>query len=230
MLTYRVVRAILLTGLKAFFRWGLDGTSRIPRRGPAIVAANHISYFDPLCHAYMIDRAGRWPRFFAKAELWKNPFLRFILKHCRQIPVQRGTGEAGPVEKAIEEIARGNLVVIYPEATITTNTDLTPMRGKTGVARVAIATGAPVIPVAVWGSQWVKPKRRRAVQKFRRLIVMKAGEPMVFDDPGLKSRTDDPGTLHEVTDRIVAELDRLVRELHKVYPEGAAVPEMKDIG
>ena len=220
---YAFARAMLLPFLKLFFRWRLLGAQNIPTSGPVIVACNHISYFDPLCHAYMIDRSGRKCRFFAKAELWKNPFLRFVLTHAHQIPVERGSGEAGPVEKAIEWLGRGELVVIYPEATITTNPDLTPMQGKTGVGRVALATGAPVVPVAVWGSHWVRPKKRKRVHKFRRLIVLKAGEPMRFDD---LAGGDEVEAAREVTDRVVGELDRLVRELHKIYPEGGAVPEL----
>ena len=220
---YAVARALLLPFLKLFFRWRLLGAQNIPKSGPVIVACNHISYFDPLCHAYMIDRAGRKCRFFAKSELWKNPFLRFVLTHAHQIPVERGSGESGPVEKAIEWLGRGELVVIYPEATITTNLDLTPMQGKTGVGRVALATGASVVPVAVWGSHWVRPKKRKPVMKFRRLIALKAGEPLRFDD--LAGREEGEAA-REATDRVVGELDRLVRELHKIYPEGAAVPEL----
>ncbi len=220
---YAVVRALLLPFLRLFFRWRLMGTQNIPRSGPVIVACNHISYFDPLCHAYMIDRSGRKCRFFAKSELWKNLFLRFVLTHAHQIPVERGSGETGPVEKAIEWLQRDELVVIYPEATITTNPDLTPMQGKTGVGRVALATGAPVVPIAVWGSHWVRPKRRKPVQRWRRLIVLKAGEPMRFED--LKDLPEAEAA-REATDRVVGELDRLVRELHKIYPEGGAVPEL----
>ena len=220
---YAFARALLLPFLKLFFRWELIGKENIPRSGPVIVACNHISYFDPLCHAYMIDRSGRKCRFFAKAELWKNPFLRFVLTHAHQIPVERGSGEKGPVEKAVEWLERDELVVIYPESTITTNPDLTPMQGKTGVGRTALATGAPVVPVAVWGSHWVRPKRRKPVRKWRRLIVLKAGEPMHFDD--LKGLPEAEAA-REVTDRVVGELDRLVRELHKIYPEGGAVPEL----
>lgn len=221
---YAFARAVLLPLLRAFCRWWLIGVENIPRSGPVIIAANHISYFDPLCHAYMIDWSGRKARFFAKSELWKNPFLRFILSHAHQIPVQRGTGETGPVEKAVEALGKGELVVIYPEATITTNPDLTPMTGKTGIGRVALATRAPVVPIAVWGSHWVRPKHRKPVHKWRRLIVLKAGEPMRFDDLGGRQ---DAEAVREVTDRVVAELDRLVREIHKIYPEGAAVPELK---
>ena len=220
---YAVARALLLPFLKLFFRWRLLGAQNIPKTGPVIVACNHISYFDPLCHAYMIDRAGRKCRFFAKAELWKNPFLRLVLTHAHQIPVERGSGESGPVEKAIEWLGRGELVVIYPEATITTNLDLTPMQGKTGVGRVALATGAPVVPIAVWGSHWVRPKKRKPVQRFRRLIALKAGEPLRFDDLAGREESE---AAREATDRVVGELDRLVRELHKIYPEGAAVPDL----
>lgn len=220
---YAFARALLLPFLKVFCRWRLLGAQNIPRSGPVIVACNHISYFDPLCHAYMIDRAGRKCRFFAKAELWKNPFLRLVLTHAHQIPVERGSGETGPVEKAIEWLGRGELVVIYPEATITTNPDLTPMQGKTGVGRVALATGAPVVPIAVWGSHWVRPKRRKRSNKLRRVIAVKAGEPMRFDD--LKGR-DEAEAAREVTDRVIGELDRLVRELHKIHPDGGAIPEL----
>ena len=220
---YAVARALLLPFLKLFFSWRLIGRENIPRSGPVIVACNHISYFDPLCHAYMIDRSGRKCRFFAKSELWKNPFLRFVLTHAHQIPVERGSGEKGPVEKAVEWLERGELVVIYPESTITTNPDLTPMQGKTGVGRTALATGAPVVPIAVWGSHWVRPKRRKPVQRWRRLIVLKAGDPMRFDD--LKGLPEAEAA-REATDRVIGELDRLVREVHKIYPDGGAVPEL----
>ena len=221
---YRVVRAILVVLLRAFFRWEFIGLEKIPREGPVIVAANHISYFDPLCHALAIDTAGRTMRFFAKSELWKNKFLKFVLTNANQIPVERGTGETGPIEKAEEALARGELVIIYPEATISRNEDLTPMQGKTGVARVALATGAPVVPIAVWGSHWVKPKHRKPVWKWRRLMMLNVGEPMHF--PGQEHHQDDPAVRREVTDRIVAELDRLVRELHKLHPDGPAVPPL----
>jgi 1-acyl-sn-glycerol-3-phosphate acyltransferase len=211
--------------MKLFFRWKFIGLEKIPPSGPAIIACNHISYFDPLCQGHMIIKAKRRVRFFAKSELWRNPFLKFILSHAHQIPVERGSGESGPVEKAIDVLGEGDVVMIYPEATITTTDDLTPMRGKTGAARVALTTGAPVVPCAVWGSQWVKPKGRVAKLRWRPLIMLNAGDPMTFGD--LVGRQDDHEALREVTDRIMAELERLVRELHKLHPDGAAVPERK---
>ncbi len=222
---YSFTKNTLVAFMKIFFRFRFIGSEKIPRSGPAIIACNHISYFDPLCHGYMIVHAKRRVRFFAKSELWRNPFLKFILTHAKQIPVERGSGEMGPVEKAIEVLREGDVVMIYPEATITTTDDLLPMRGKTGVARVALATGAPVITCAVWGSHWVKPKGRKAVWKWRRLIMVQVGDPMTFGE--YAGRDNDPGALHEITDRIMAELDRMVRELRKLHPDGAAVPGRK---
>lgn len=224
--TYTFARIVLLPLLFLFFRWRIIGLEKIPRRGPAIVAPNHISNLDPLCVGLMIDRAGRRPRFLAKASLWQNPLVRMILAGAKQIPVERGTGGSGPIEAAEAALARGEIVVIYPESTITDTDDVTPKRAtKTGVARLTLATGVPVYPVAVWGAQWLFGKYRKTSYRFRRTIMLSVGDPMTFDE--LRGRIDDPDARRDVTDRIMKEVDRLVRELHAVHPEGAAVPERK---
>lgn len=222
---FAFVIAVLRPLLWLLFRWRMIGLANVPKQGGFVVAANHISYFDPLPHGYFLVRAGRRPRFLAKSELWRNPFLKFILEGCRQIKVQRGTGEHGPVEAAIAAVERGECVFVYPEGTVTRNPDLTPMAAKTGLARIAMATGAPVLPLVVWGSHWVVPKGRVAVHKWRRTIVLRAGETMSFPDAA--GRADDPQAIKEVTERVMAELDRLVREVQKIHPDGAAVPELK---
>ena len=221
---YAIVRNILVPLLRLLFRWKIDGLEKIPRTGPAIIAPNHISNFDPLCTAYLVDRAGRRPRYLAKASLWKNPFMRLIFSGCRQIPVERGTGDLSPTRAAEDALRRGECIVVYPEGTITTNLDLTPMKGKTGVARLTLATGVPVYPVAVWGAQWLIPKGRKWKYRGHRLIMLKVGEPMTFEE--FASGRDDPAALREVTDRVMAEIDRLVRELRKIHPDGGAVPEV----
>ena len=221
---YVIVRSILVSVLRLLFRWKIDGVEKIPRTGPAIVAPNHISNFDQLCTAYLVDRAGRRPRYLANASLWKNPVMRVIFSGCGQIPVERGTGNDSPTRAAEDALRKGEVVVVYPEGTITTNLDLTPMKGKTGVARLTLATGVPVTPVAVWGAQWLIGKGRKWKYRGHRLIMLKIGEPMRFDE--FAGRQDDPDALREVTDRVMAEIDRLVRELRKVHPDGGAVPEL----
>lgn len=222
---YVIVRNILIPLLKVFFRWRIEGLANIPRRGAAILVPNHISNFDPLCVAYLVDAAKRRPRFLGKASLWRVPVLRTILTGGGQIPVERGTGASAPMDAAKSALARGEVVVIYPEATITRNADLTPMRGKKGVARLALAANVPVIPVGQWGAQWLGGKGRAMRYLGHRLIMFKVGEPMTF--PDLAGRDHDDEVLQVVTDRIMAQIDRLVRELHKVHPDGGAVPEPK---
>lgn len=221
---YVLIRNVLVSLLRLFFRWRFIGLEKIPRSGPVIIAPNHISNFDPLCVAFLVDQAGRRPRMLAKASLWSSPMLP-IVKFTRQIPVRRGTGEATPMEAAEAAIAQGECVVIYPEGTITNNPDLMPMRGKTGVARLALATGAPVYPVGVWGAQWLAGKGRAMRYRGHRDMMVSVGDPMRFDD--LLGKQDDADVRREVTDRITAEIERLVRELHKIHPDGGAVPSIK---
>ncbi len=107
--------------------------------------------------------------------------------------------------------------MIYPEATITRNPDFTPMQGKTGIARLTLATGVPVLPVAVWGSQHVLQREGVKSLAFGRPIWLKAGPPLDFSDYEL--RRDEPGILREVTGAVMDELTRLVTDLRSRYPK-----------
>jgi len=111
---YAIVRTILVLFLRLFFRWKFDGLEKIPRTGPVIIAPNHISNFDPLSIAYLVDHSGRRPRFLAKASLWKNPLMRVIFSGCRQIPVERGSCDASPTRAAEDALRRGECIVVYP--------------------------------------------------------------------------------------------------------------------
>jgi 1-acyl-sn-glycerol-3-phosphate acyltransferase len=221
---YRIVRAFLVPFMRLGWRWRFIDLHKIPAEGPVIIAANHISYFDPFSHVLCVNAAGRIQRVFAKAELFKNPILRWILLSAKMIPVKRGSGEQGPVEAARQALSEGSLVVLYPEATLTNRPDLLPMRGKTGVARLALSSGIPVTPVAIWGSQWVIPPGRKKfrIKGWRTLVMLKVGDPMRFDE--LLGRQDDPDARRDVTDRVMKELERLVVDLQGLHPMGAAVP------
>ena len=189
----------------------------IPHDGPVLVAANHISYFDPLAHGYMLVRAGRRPRYLAKKELYGNWFLRNLLEGAKQIPVERGTGSAAPVEAAGKALKDGEVVVVYPEGTVTTNPDFTPMQAKTGIARLTLATDVPVLPMAVWGSQKVWQRDGARSLAFGRPIWLKAGPALDFSR--YDGQESDPAVLREVTDTVMDELSRLVNELRQRYPK-----------
>ena len=224
---YVIVRNAIVVVLRLLYRFRSWGTQEVPPNGPVIIAPNHISNFDPLCIAYLVDRLmGRRPRFLGKASLWRKWYLRIVLDGCGQIPVERGTGDRAPTLAAEAALRRGECIVVYPEATVTTNLDLTPMRGKTGVARLALATGAPVFPVGMWGAQWMLGKGRVWRYRGHRDVYFKVGEPMYFPDHEAKGSGGE--ALREVTDHVMAEVDALVRDLHKVHPDGGAVPPLKD--
>jgi 1-acyl-sn-glycerol-3-phosphate acyltransferase len=200
-----------------WFNWRLEGLEHIPEEGPLLLACNHISYFDPLAHGYMLLKAHRRPRFLTKSELYGNPFMRRLLEGAHQIRVERGTGSQEPLERARRALKDGEAVVIYPEATITRNPDSTPMQGKTGIARLALASEVPVLPIAVWGSRHVWQRDGARSLKFGRPIWLKAGVPMDFSE--YEGRRDDPQTLRTVTDAIMDELTRLVNDLRSRYPK-----------
>src|SRR5213083_3083295 len=101
---YRFAVTALRPPLALWFNWRFEGLEHIPREGPLLVACNHISYFDPLAHGYLLVRAGRRPRFLAKKELYGNTFLRHLLEGAHQIPVERGSGSSAPVMAAMEAL------------------------------------------------------------------------------------------------------------------------------
>jgi len=130
--------------------------------------------------AHYIYEAGRWPRFLGKASLWKVPVLGFLLRKTQQIPVERGSVEAvKSLDSLIQALHEDGVVVIYPEGTTTRQPDLWPMRGKTGAARLALVTGAPVVPMATWGAQRVHDVRTGKISLGRRVAVQVAvGKPV----------------------------------------------------
>jgi 1-acyl-sn-glycerol-3-phosphate acyltransferase len=214
---FTLVHASIRPPVAAWFNWRLEGMEHIPREGPALVAANHISYFDPIAHGYMMVKAGRTPRFLAKRELFDNPFLRVVLSGAKQIPVDRGSGSVAPLAAAVDAIRHGEVVVVYPEATITKDPDCLPMRGKTGIARLALETGVPVLPLAIWGAQHIWQKTGAGDLRFGRPIWLKAGPPLDLSE--FEPSKDELPTLRTVTDTIMDELRRLVLELRAGYPK-----------
>jgi 1-acyl-sn-glycerol-3-phosphate acyltransferase len=213
----RLAETVVLPPIALWFRWTLEGLANIPVEGPALIAGNHISLFDPLAHGYFIEKGGRRPRFLAKTELYRNPILRRVLTGARQIPVRRGSGARAPIDAALAALGEGEVVVVYPESTVTRNRDHSPMQGKTGVARLTLASGIPIIPLAVWGSHKVWQRSGKRSLSFGRPIWVKAGPPIDFsvheEDP------EHPEVLRKVTDHVMGELSLLVDDLRARYPK-----------
>ncbi|HYT40258.1 MAG TPA: lysophospholipid acyltransferase family protein, partial [Acidimicrobiia bacterium] len=171
---YRVMEVLLRPPVRRGLRWRVEGLERIPAEGPVLLASNHLSYFDPIAIANLTDLAGRRVRFLAKAELFRSRILGAALRNMGQIPVERGTGDAGALDAAAAALAAGRCVHVFPEGTI--SDDLDPMAGKTGLARLARAAGVDVVPVGLWGTHRVIPPKGRKAQRFRIPIAVLVGE------------------------------------------------------
>lgn len=191
---------------------------RIPETGGFVIAMNHLSHIDPVTAAYLVYDYGRLPRYLAKAGLWKNKLLAIILDGAGQIPVERESGGSQAFSAAVAAINNGKAVVVYPEATITRDPDLWPMKGKSGAARIALETGCPVIPVGQWGAQNILPpySTKPHLMPPRKKLVQSIGEPVRLADLAAKERT--PEVIAEATDRIMA---AITAELEKIRGEKA---------
>jgi len=209
---YRLAAIILRRPMMLLTRRDWSGAEHLGSGG-AVVVVNHVSYFDPLAFAHFLYDNGRLPRFLAKSALFRLFFIGSVLRGAKQIPVYRDTVDAASAySAAVEAVNNGELVAIYPEATLTRDPDLWPMTGKTGAARVALATGAPVIPVAQWGPQDVLAPYTKSVHLFpRQTMHLKAGPPVDLSE--FEGRPVDTPLLHEVTEKIMTSITQLLEEI-----------------
>ena len=192
---------------------------KIPTTGGVVFVVNHISNLDPISFGQFIAYAGRWPRYLGKASLFRIPVIGRIITACGQIPVERDSrNAAGALARAIAAVQEGKSISIYPEGTITLDPDLWPMTGKTGAARIALATGCPVVPVGQWGVQDIMYGKKASLPKLlpRKTIQMLVGDPVDLDD--LRAQPVTPAVLKEATARIMASLTVLVAELRQEEP------------
>jgi 1-acyl-sn-glycerol-3-phosphate acyltransferase len=214
----RVCVTLLRPPLMALTKRDWHGGDLLPASGGGVIAANHISHADPLTFAHFVYDNGRSPRFLAKAEILEVKGLKWLLSSAGQIPVYRQSRDASlAFRAAVEAVQRGECVIVYPEGTITRDPDLWPMVGKTGAARIALATGGPVIPVAQWGAQdLLAPYAKRLRLLPRKMMHVRAGEPVDLDD--LRGKSITPEVLWTATDRIMA---AITAELEAIRGEQA---------
>jgi len=191
---------------------------RIPARDGVVIAVNHVSKIDPLMLSHLLYDYGRLPRFLAKDGLFRIKGLGWFLRQAGQIPVAReGEDAAAAFAAAVGAVKSGEAVMFYPEGSITRDPDGWPMRGKTGAARVALMSGAPVVPIGQWGAQQTLPAYSSKVSiRPRHIAHYNVGEPVDLDDLRGKEITFD--VLHEATDRIMTAITELVAEIRDEEP------------
>jgi 1-acyl-sn-glycerol-3-phosphate acyltransferase len=217
--TWRTISKIILRpGIRAMMRLDWGGQQHIPAEGATILAANHLSYMDIFAVSLFADSARRYPVFLAKSSLFDIPVIGTIITKLGQLPVYRGQADAALVLKDAELVARsGACVIFYPEATVTRDPDKWPMVSKTGVARLALESGAPVIPVAHWGAQRILPYGnfvpRLLPRKTVRVIAGPAVDLSEFAGQPLNSQV-----LRAATEKIMRDVTVLVGQLRGETP------------
>jgi 1-acyl-sn-glycerol-3-phosphate acyltransferase len=230
---------ILRPLLRLLMRYQWQGKENFPRRGGVILAPNHLSYADWATIALFTNVYGhRFPVFMIKSPVFEVKFIGHLLYKVGQLPVYRGRGDAGLVLKQAEQaLAAGATVIVYPEGTASRDPDLWPMVGKTGAARLALTTGAPVIPVAHWGAQDVLPYGSKKPKLWPRKMVTMAAGPAV-DLSAYAGQRLSASTLRAATADIMADITELLATIrHETPPAevwdpaaGARVPYLDRTG
>ena len=188
-----------------------QGLEHIPDRGGAVMAINHTSYVDWWPAALAAYQRHRRMRFMIKAEMQDVKIVNFLIKHSGTIPVDRDAG-AGAYAVAVERLRAGEIVGVYPEATISRSFELKEF--KTGAARMAHEAGVPIIPLIVWGAhrRWTKDHPRNMGRKNKIPVTVAVGAPFRAAD-----------TLDGTSDAMRAAMTQLLHRVQQEYPhpEGA---------
>jgi 1-acyl-sn-glycerol-3-phosphate acyltransferase len=219
---FQAAKAVVLPPTWLWFRWRFEHLERIPSRGPALIACNHASYLDPIANAYAVVKAGRRPRFLAKDDLFRIPVVGRALAGTRQIPVSRGTGDRTPLRQAEGALAEGEVVLVYPEGTVTSREDGLPMAGKTGTVRLALARGIPITPMVSWGSAPVWQKSGPGSLKPGRPVWVAVGE--AIDLSSRRDELEDFEAVRGMTSDLMDVLTVMTADLSDRYPKRWAEP------
>ena len=216
-LTTIVLPPLLYALMKHDWR-GQENIRNIPSDSGLILAINHLSYADVLAICLFSYKSGRYPVFLAKSSLFEMKGLGAVMRGTGQLPVYRGQADAGLVLRDAERgLKNGACVIFYPEATATRDPDLWPMAAKTGVARLALTTGVPVIPIAQWGAQRILPYGSVRPHLLPRTTVQVVAGPPV-DLSAFEGKPLTPQVLREATEVIMKDITGLLAGIRGETP------------
>ncbi|MFN8072253.1 MAG: lysophospholipid acyltransferase family protein [Mycobacterium sp.] len=185
-----------------------QGMENIPAHGGAVVAMNHISYIDYLPAGLATRQRRRRIRYMLKAEMLEVRSVDWIIRHTRCIPVDRSAG-AGAYAEAVRALRDGELVGVFPEATISRSFELKEF--KSGAARMALEARVPIVPLIIWGSQrmWTKD-HPKALGRNKIPWIVRAGRPLAPQ-----------GTVADLDAALRAEMTTILHEVQEQYPHPA---------
>jgi 1-acyl-sn-glycerol-3-phosphate acyltransferase len=197
---YRIAKAVLGRPLRQAYDIEIDGLDRLPD-GPSILAANHCSFMDSIFMAVVVDRP---VSFLAKAEYFDRRATAWMFRATGQIPLRRGSpaGARRALDAAVDVLARGGTVGVYPEGT--RSRDGLLHRGNLGPARLAAASGAPIVPIGMAGTERVQAPDQR-LPRIGKQITIRFGSPLRLDLGEAKDRS----RLRDATDAMMADIAQL---------------------
>lgn len=215
--------------LAPYARFDFAGLKHIPEQGPAIIAANHRSYFDVYALGAVLSKRGRLARFLSKREMFDAPLVGSMVTAFGAIPVDRGSGSDEPLVAAAKALDAGEVVVILPQGTIPRGKAFfdPEMTGRPGVVRLQRMTGAPIVPISLWGTEHVWPRSARVPNMFSIVnppkVRVRVGEALRLPDGiGLADGTElvmsSIFDLHPAEGKVAH--DPTPEELARTFPPG----------
>jgi putative phosphoserine phosphatase / 1-acylglycerol-3-phosphate O-acyltransferase len=224
----RLVQMLVRPELLPWVRFDIEGVERIPAAGPAILAANHRSYFDPLALGFTLARRGRAVRFLGKREVFDAPVVGCLARAMGGIRVERSTGSDQPLVEAAAALAAGELVAILPQGTIPRGAAFfdPELEGRWGAARLAAESKVPVVPIGLWGTERVWPRSERVPRVWNVVspptVTIRVGDPVELK---LRSpRADTRRIMAAIVDLLPPEARRRrepsAEDLRRAHPPG----------
>jgi 1-acyl-sn-glycerol-3-phosphate acyltransferase len=203
---YEVARVLTAPARRGLVRLDVQNPENLPREGPAIVVANHLSFFDSVLLMFALPRP---VSMLGKAEYTDKWITGWLFCGAGMIPVRREN--PGDLARAFEQVGavldRGDVVGMFPEGT--RSRDGLLHRGHSGAAHLALTTGAPLVPVGIIGTDQILPSGTRLVRPFRHATIS-VGEPLRVAEAGITTSTN--RARREITDRFMGEIRRLCRQ------------------
>ena len=202
-LIWKVGRVLFGAFFNLFFHMRFVDMHNLPPKGGGVVSPNHISSLDPVVIQLLVARRDRTLHFFSGTEFFARPVIGHGLRAFNQIPLKRGANDTEAMEKAIALARGGRLFGLFPEGKI--NNEEALLRGRRGAARIAVGSGAPLIPMGIWGTQVRWPGAGLTWRRpWRPTVVVVVGEPMQVDPDATSARD----ILH-ITNDLMARIEEL---------------------
>jgi len=207
---YTLCKVVLIVPVWLWFRFKGINAKYVPNKGPALLASNHVSFLDHYITPAVVKRQ---IKYLTKAEYFEKPVSRWLFTQWGQIPLERGKSDDKALKYAVKHLKNGGVLGIYPEGT--RSLDGYIHEGKTGAARIAIQTGAPIIPVGVLGAFESMPKGQHYAKPYKITILF--GKPI--DVKRFKGMETDRELCRALTDETLFGIEKLTKPHHVIEPK-----------